>query len=158
MLIPTRSKFALPGFLSYPVGAEAISRALVKAPHVPELRLSFYNKVVWQTNVAQKVLNEGQSYEVLSVLYTPSSKPGLTGSQSMVDDGWYDQRWEIWVRPVLRERRHLANRLLMETGLPAVAGWLQSSNRPGWEMTSRSLGLMFDPVREALEAVERSGA
>ena len=56
MLIPTAYKAALPRHLSYPVGAEAVSRALADSPHLSELRLSFHDQVVWPASASQQIL------------------------------------------------------------------------------------------------------
>lgn len=149
-MIPTRLKAKLPRHLSYPVGAGSISEALAGVPHFEALSITFWNEAVWPASKFQRLLAERLPYKVMTALYMPTRKPGIIGSNHMVQSGWYDEKWELSVYPVLAEFRSRANRLLQEKGLPAIVAWLQSSNRAGWITTSQWIELIFNPTDESL--------
>ena len=149
-MIPTRYKSKLPRTLSYPIGAEAISAALAGAPHAEEFVLGFSDRVVWPVSEFQRLLRERLPYRVFVAQYRPETKPGYSAPQSLIEGGWYDCKWELHVYPVLREWRHLVNRLLREQGLPAVVEWLRSSQHAGWGSRHHRIELNFRPAEEAI--------
>jgi hypothetical protein len=156
-MIPTRLKAKLPRHLSYPIGAGAISEALAGAPHVEAFTVMFWDAAVWPASEFRRRLSERLPYVVMGASYSPASGPGLVGSDRMVQDGWYEEKWELRVNPVLPEFRHPANRLLREEGLPAIVRWLKSSGRAGWTATWHRIDLVFDPAEGSLASQECSG-
>ena len=156
-MIPTRYKSKLSRDLSYPIGAEAISAALAAAPHAEVVTLTFSDSGGWPASRFRQVLVDRSPSRILTLRYQPSCKPGFSGSNDMVAGGWYREKWELMVYPVLREFRHLANRLLREEGLPAVATWLGSSRQAGWDSVPRQLGLIFNPAGGCLDVDEFAG-
>ena len=142
-MITTRHKARLPKSLSWPLGAEAISTALENGPHTADLTLSFSASPVWPASEFQRLLRESAPYPLLVVEYKPPLKPGYYGAAFLVESGWYDAKWELWVNPAPREVRAAAGAALRETGLPMVAEWLRSSFRPGWEGRHHRLALVF---------------
>jgi len=154
-MIPTRFRDKLPGYLTYPLGAEALSEALAGLPHAEDLSIGFSERPVIFASDFQRDLAERRPYTVLKAGYRPAQSPGISGSNAGIDQGWYDERWELAVFPVLRELRAAVKDLLLKEGLPAVAEWLRSSRRTGWEMQARSISLIFDPDGPSLSrAVE----
>lgn len=156
-MIPTRHKAKLPRHLSYPIGAEALTEGLGNAPHTEELSVSFWGTPVWPYSRFQRTLAQQQPYKVLVAEFRPFQKPGYRGAQCLVESGWYDEKWLMTVYPVVRELRHLANRLLRERGLPLLVQWLRSSERAGWLTRDQRIELLFNPVEESLSAQEMSG-
>ncbi len=157
-MIPTRHKAKLPRTLSYPIGAEAISAALAGVPRAGSFSLTFRDQAVWPASEFQRFLRERLPYTILAAEYRPAQKPGYGGDRRMAEAGWFDQKWELRVCAVPRELRPLASRLLRDQGLPAVAEWLRSSERPGWEHHWQSIELVFGPAEEALAPRVKSGA
>jgi hypothetical protein len=149
-MIPTKYKSRLPRTLSYPLGAEAISRALAGAPHAEDVQLSFHDQAVWPAREFQRFLREGLSYRILELTYLPPRNPGYTASNAWVAMGECEEKWSLIVYAVLRERRQVAGRLLREQGLPAVADWLRLSTQPAWKGRQHRIELLFDPVDEWL--------
>lgn len=156
-MIPTRLKAKLPRHLSYPIGAKAISEALADAPHVGPLSVTFWDQAVWPASEFRRLLSERLPYKIMEAVYQPASKPGISASHSMIERGWYYEKWELRVYSVLSEFRHAANRLLREQGLPAVALWLKSSDRAGWVERCQRVDLVFNPTDESLTIQESSG-
>jgi hypothetical protein len=151
-MIPTRSKSKLPKVLSYPLGAEAISEALADAPHLGELSLSFYDQAVWPSTEFNRLVRKGLPYRMLSAAFMPPRKVSRSAPTTLVEGGWYQAHWSITVYPVLRELRHAAGQLLRGQGLPAVAEWLRSSERAGWDTRQHRLDLVFSPAEGTLSA------
>src|SRR4051812_5646100 len=120
MMIPTRFKAKLPKTLSYPVGAEAISKALGNAPHASNLRLHFFDAAVWPASEFQRLLREAMPYKLFVVAYQPAFKANYGGANDLVEQGYYDKQWELQVYPVLRHLRQRAGQLLKEQGFPAM--------------------------------------
>jgi hypothetical protein len=156
-MIPTRYKARLPRHLSYPIGAEALTEGLADAPHAESFSVYFGGNPVWPDSRFQQALAQHQPYKVLVAEYRPSRKAGYGGAQFLVESGWYDAQWQLTVYPVVRELRHLANRLIRERGLPLVAEWLRSSKRAGWLTRDQRIDLVFNPVEELLSVQEISG-
>lgn len=155
-MIPTRYRAKLPRGFSYPVGAGIISDALAAMPHVEELSIVFYNHCGISAGF-RRVLAERSPFTLLEALYNPASKPGLRAANSMIERGWYDEKWELRVYPVLSDSRHLAEGLIREVALPAVAAWLKSSGRSGWAATWREIAFVFDPVAPSLSLKTEHG-
>ncbi len=61
----------------------------------------------------------------------------------MADRGDYDARWEVTVNPVPRPLRATAAALIRDHGFPAVADWLRSSRRAGWDGRPHRIELIF---------------
>ncbi|MCU0876120.1 MAG: hypothetical protein MUE50_27680 [Pirellulaceae bacterium] len=156
-MIPTQYKSKLPRPLSYPIGAEALSAALVGAPHAESFSVFFYERPVEPASRFQTILAQKHPYVLLVAEYRTRKMPGYTGAQFMIDRGWYGEKWEVTVYPVLRELRHEANRLLRDGGLPLVAQWLRSSAHAGWLSRDQRIELVFNPAEETLSAQESSG-
>jgi hypothetical protein len=74
----------------------------------------------------------------------------------MIEAGWYGEHWELRVYPVLREFRHVANRLLLEQGLPDLARWLRKVESVSKGITTQRSMLVFNPAEGSL-MVRESG-
>jgi hypothetical protein len=156
-MIPTRYKSKLPRYLSYPIGAEALTEGLAHALHVELFKVVFYANARSRHSEFQQTLTQKQPYSILIAEHKPSQKPGYCGAQFMIERGYYDEHWELTVYPVLRELRHMANGLLREQGLPLVVEWLRTSDRSGWRSSKQSIELIFNPVEETLIPKVSSG-
>jgi hypothetical protein len=152
----TRYKAKLPRWLSYPIGAEALSEGLTGAPHIESMSVWFSGKPVWPDSLFQEALAREHPYKVVVAEYRPARKPGYGGAQFLVESGEYDEQWRLTVYPVIGELRHLTNRLLRERGLPLIVQWLRSSERAGWLARHQSIELVFNPAAETLSARESS--
>lgn len=145
-MIPTLYKRKLPKALTWPVGAEAVTAGLAGAPHAAELSLAFLDSPVLWASEFQRLLRDGLPYVVLVAEYHPADKPGYVGSNAMVERGEFNSRWEVRVSPVPRPLRSTAAALIRDHGLPAVADWLRSSGRAGWDGRVHRIELIFSPA------------
>ncbi|HBI43943.1 MAG TPA: hypothetical protein DDY78_13990 [Planctomycetales bacterium] len=156
-MIPTRHKSPLSKALTWPLGAQAISAALVNTPHVGDLALSFSDSPVWPASEFQRLLRESAPYAILVAEYWPALKPGYSGPAFMVGEGRYKANWELRVNPVPRPLRSAAGSALREHGLPQVAEWLRSSGKAGWVSHSHCLKLVFAPADGTLTPLLTDG-
>lgn len=150
-MIPTRLKVKLRPTMSWPIGAAAISEALAGAPNCEHLVLTFSD---YHSVAVDRRLAADEPHTILRVTHAAARKPGFTGSQGMVDAGYFDEAWQIEVNAVRRDHRQLANQLLRREGLPAVRRWLESSTDPVWMQRSRSIAVVFEPARHAVRIEE----
>jgi hypothetical protein len=153
-MIPTRYRSKLPKSLSYPVGAELISTALAGSAHIASLSVRFCSHAVEPASRFQRILSERLPYRSFLAEYDPARKPGLSAADFMIERGWYEERWELTVYPVLREFRHTANQLLRDQGLPAVVTWLGKAEGLARGIVPQQLELMFNPADGTLAVVE----
>jgi len=141
-MVPTQFKSKLPKALSYPLGAATISDALVNAPHVADLELSFFDAPVWPASEFQRHLRDSLPYKILAASYRPAFRSNYGVGQFR-----NEEKWELQVYPVLRHLRHKAKQMLTQQGLPTVAEWLRSSNQTGWETRQHTLTFLLILVR-----------
>jgi hypothetical protein len=132
MLIPTRIKFKLPHTMSYPIGAESISEAFFGIPQYEKLIISFTT-----TNFAfgadfHEARKQNNPYKVFEVSMVRPLKH-LTSGKQFVEEGFYDENWEVHVYPVPKEFRSNANVLLLTTVLPKAKLWLQEPRTETWK-------------------------
>lgn len=153
-MIPTRFRSKLPKSLSYPIGAEAITVALAEAPHLDVLELTFQERPFGPASRFQRALKERLAYPIALAEYRPARKPGLSAAGSMIESGWYDERWTLTVYPVLREFRFAANRLLLDVGLPALCRWLRAAESAARGIKTERAALVFNPAEESLMVTE----
>ena len=157
MMIQTRWKAKIPQTLSWPVGAEAITAGLGDVPHVADLSLWFTEGVTRPASAFQRVMRESLPYTLFVAEYRPAERPSYTEGtilRRLADElGWDEAKWELRVSPVPRSWRAVAGAAIRDVGLPAVAGWLRSSGRAGWELRRHRMELVFAPADGTLAAL-----
>jgi hypothetical protein len=115
-IVPTLSKAKISHHLSYPIGAAAVSQALVSLAQLPDLKLHFYYCFdIW--------LRRGH-YEFLRVEYLNNATPADEYPISRLFGRPPQYRWEIVVQPVPRALRHQIKEFILESALPQIASWL----------------------------------
>ena len=117
-VIPTLSKANISSKLSYPVGAERISSALMSTPQFSQLKLHFYH---WSDIHLRSGL-----YEFLRVEYLNHSAQMEGWSTYSLYQRAPQYRWEIVVQPVPRVVRHRVKQYILETALPSLEKWLNA--------------------------------
>ena len=50
----------------------------------------------------------------------------------MMDEGWFEETWELAVYPVPRGKKKAVQELLLETGLARIRVWLEKSRSQVW--------------------------
>jgi hypothetical protein len=121
VVIPTASKAKISHDLSYPIGAEAISKALKDLPQFSSIRLQFY---YW----SDCFLRRGK-YEYLRVEYLNNVSPLDEHPVSRLFQRPPQYQWEIVIQPVPRIHRHQVKTYIAGSVLTEVREWLkQRSN------------------------------
>jgi hypothetical protein len=111
----TRSKHSK--FVSYPVGAEILSRILDGVPQHNAITCSFV------AGNPQRTLSEEKT-RVLDIRYRRRDRSFHDGENADAL-GVFQPRWEIWVYDVPVAMRHEVKTLLVEDALPnAARNWL----------------------------------
>lgn len=153
-LIPTRARVKLPYHLSYPIGAEALSEGLEKAPRREILGLFFRSRPVLASAEFQRWLRDREPYPILVAEYRPALDEASKKTSVLEKLGLTDERLEIAVYPVAREARTIANDLLGDLGLVHLAKWLKGATTREWANTVRRLELIFSPREGTIEIRE----
>jgi hypothetical protein len=143
VLIPTGFKSKLPQTLSYPTGAEVLSLAFADVPQFGMFTLNF-----WFYSQARPT--EMGSYSVLEIAYHRATK-SIHSRKDDVEAGRFEPKWEITIRPVPRNRRHLIKTKLQSEALPLASTWLLE-NADHDEVGGLTLTFSFDEESELLSA------
>jgi len=151
-VIPTRSKSKIPQTHSYPLGAKAISEALIDVPQRELLSIEFWFPRRWGKENGTSV-----PFQVLRVYYSGPTH-FFSASKSMAEKGYYDPRWAIRVHSVLRPSKHVVQGKLITEALPKVRDWLisnvHSSDREGFH----ALTFSFDELKNEIISEESASA
>lgn len=115
--IPVLGKSPHPPGFSYPVGASAISEALLGVPQFERFTIRYSNRTPLFT-----MPRPWRALPMLRVTYThyPVYEP-RPGSLTKPQGG---ERWALEVLPTPAEQRLEYQRLIVEVGLPAFREWL----------------------------------
>jgi len=125
--------------LSYPVGAEIVSKLLAGVPQYELLNIYFAGYVTAAT--LRRRIARGEPVGIFEASYY-HARPALNRPRSFRGL----ETWELRVHPIPRERKFETRRLLVEDGLQRVRSWLTLQRPPVWyEGTKRcSLQIVFD--------------
>jgi hypothetical protein len=142
-IFPTRDRAKHSHLVSYPLGAEALSRALDGVPQHADLSCSF---IAGNTH---QFLDKPRQL-CLSVVYQRRERLFNDGPQSEVR-GVYAPRWSITVFAVPRDVRHAIKTVLMTVGLPEmVRPWLIDNAGIIGKTGHIALNLEYDRLDEVL--------
>jgi hypothetical protein len=117
--LPTLYKARLPRFLSYPLGAQKISEALVEVREFAPIG-------IWFTNNAKRDHGTQRPYEVLEGSYTRESNT-VSESRMSIEQGWNRPKWSVTVQAVPRELKHEIQVILLNHALPRLKAWFIAS-------------------------------
>ena len=138
IIIPTRYKAKISHELSFPIGAEKISKALSDTPQIGELILHF-NSDRWR-QVAHK------RYACIGVMRS-SRRASIGEKHPDVTGVPLFSEWEIHVSPVPRVHRHRIQQCILDRGLPEIRKWLYI--RAGIQMPGEeTLRFSFDEEKD----------
>jgi hypothetical protein len=149
-IFPTKSRTRHSKFLSYPIGAEALSRALDGVPQHDQLACTFY------AANPNSDKNKDKIY-LLSVVY---EKQGRTfhHSEDAAERGVFNPHWTIHVYAVASELRHEIKTALLTVGLPdMIAPWLTQNAHLTGKTGGAALWLEYDLVEKCLLSTRKTG-
>ena len=146
--LPTVYKKRLPRFLSYPLGAEKISEALVGLAEFASIGLEFSNnsKRDHGTQKPYQVLQAG--YRRIPVSFSEPRK--------FIEQGWNDPKWTVTVQAVPRELKHDIQVLLLKDGLPRVKDWFLANHTLLGREGGAWIAVLFDEAAKVLTFEEGS--
>ncbi len=139
VVIPTEWRSKLPQTLSYPIGAEMLSRAFAGVPQFDKLKVRFWFYSKMRPEVSDR-------YCVLEIRYMRSAKSVNIQPESLGEDGLPKLAWQITVRPVPRIHRNAIRTQLQDVALPQARTWLEKN--AGRDQVGAS-GLVFSYDEEA---------
>lgn len=145
-LFPTRYKEKIGSYLSWPTGAQSISRALAAAAQTGCIELRF--SAHWPT------YRRGQwpaRFLVTRVQYSRYRNPHMTGR-------WAEPSWEIHIHPVLRESRAIIRSALEANGFARIVAWLKSHEQLHGREGRVEYSLFWNANAEGLDAEESGKA
>jgi hypothetical protein len=142
-IFPTSSRAKHSHLVSYPIGAEALSRALDGVPQHSMLACSFY------AGNAHQHLDEPHQL-VLSVVYRKRARSFFDGGDAG-SRGVFDPRWTISVFAIGREVRHAVKTSLLSEGLPKIVRpWLIDMAAVTGKTGECGLSLRYDVATSTL--------
>jgi hypothetical protein len=145
-LFPTRSKEKIGSYLSWPAGAQSVSRALAASAQAGRIELRF--SAHWPT------YSRGQwpaRFLVARVEYSRHRTPHRTGH-------WADPAWQICIHPVPRESKTVIRSALETDGFARIASWLKSHEHLHGREGRVECSLFWNSDTKSLEAEESGKA
>lgn len=136
-IIPTRYRHKHSKLLSYPVGAELLSRAFVGVPQLKSFNCDFTAK--------DPHLDKARDdWRVMMVGYQRSARC-FSYPEYFETKGFYDPRWDIKIYAVLSDHRAAIKKALVEIGLPTmVRPWLIENASLDGQIGETKITLHYD--------------
>ena len=138
IIIPTRYKAKISHELSFPIGAEKISKALSDTPQIGELVLHF-NSDRWRR------VPHGR-YSCIRVMHS-SRRADMKDKRLDAAGVPLFSEWEIGVYPVPRTYRHRIQLYIVDCALPEMREWLRKRAEIPL-LGEESLKFFFDEERD----------
>jgi hypothetical protein len=146
-IFPTSHRDKHAKTVSFPLGAEALSRTLDGVPQHDLLTCSFYAG-------GPHADKDKEQIHLLHVTYRQRARSFFDSGDAGAR-GLFDPRWSITVFAVPKGLRHLAKTLLLEQGLPALARpWLIKHAPLTGQTGSAGLVLKLDVFDKTLTSTE----
>lgn len=140
--------------LSYPIGAELLSRELEKHPELPKLELHFTSSPIISNSEFRQMVDNRVPYVVLRVQFVRWDKRLSYG-----DDEWIQEylrgKWTIDIFPVLRSLRSRVKAKLISEALAQVATWIAKPRKPAWYYGRKQFEVIFQPDEGGVEFREQ---
>jgi hypothetical protein len=139
-IIPTRFKAKISHALSFPIGAEKLSNALLHTPQFGDLVLHFnsdrWGNVRFRRYTCIGVEHSSRRAEMADRFLDSAGIPMFS-------------EWRVDIFPVPRTHRHTIQQHILNRALPEISDWLSRRdefNQPGEE----SLKFIYDEERDEL--------
>jgi hypothetical protein len=142
-VFPTQSRAKHSKFVSYPVGAENLSRALDGVPQHATLQC------VFTAGNPHRDVGKKQ-FRVMHVLYRKRERSFYDGEDAE-SRGVFEPKWEIWVYDVRVEQRFEIKKALMDVGLPLMLRpWLIANAALHGQSGEAAFMLDYDAIEKVL--------
>jgi hypothetical protein len=142
-IFPTQSRAKHSKFVSFPLGAENLSRALDDVPQHAAL-CCIFTAGNPHRDVGKK------QFRVMHVLYRKRERSFYDGEDAE-SRGVFEPKWEIWVYDVRVEQRFEIKKALMEVGLPLMLKpWLIANAEVTGQSGEAVFMLDYDSEKQVL--------
>jgi hypothetical protein len=149
-IIPTKSRAKHSKLVSYPIGAEALSRALDGVPQHKRLTCTFY-----AGNPNRDVGKE--VFRVFYAHYRQRPRSFFDGKDAALR-GVFASFWDVWVYDVLIAHRADIKKALIEVGLPEmVRPWLMANAGLEGKVGEAIITLDYNTTTKTLFAKSNTG-
>ncbi|HRH45168.1 MAG TPA: hypothetical protein PKY82_26255 [Pyrinomonadaceae bacterium] len=128
--------------MAYPIGAEAISKAFVDLPQFEQLNIWFTTTNFAFASDFQEARKQNKSYEIFRVSMIHPLK-SLASSKQFIEEGFYNEKWEIHVYPVPREVKSFAKQFLINEILPKAKEWMETPRTEIWRTGRKHFRALF---------------
>lgn len=148
-IFPTNSRARHSKLVSYPVGAEILSRALDGVPQDLALTCTFS-----AGNPHRGARSE--HFRVMHVSYRKGAKSHFDGADAL-SCGVYDPFWEIWIFDVQVSLRAKVKQVLTEIGLPLMTRpWLKENAAIEGRTGEAVITLEYDMAKDGIVPISRT--
>jgi hypothetical protein len=142
-VFPTQTRAKHSKFVSYPVGAENLSRALDGVPQHADLRCIF------TAGNPHRDVGKKQ-FRVMHVLYRKRERSFYDGEDAE-SRGVFEPKWEIWIVDVRVEQRYDIKTALMDVGIPLMLKpWLIANASVHGQSGEAAFMLDYDTIERVL--------
>jgi hypothetical protein len=117
IMIPTRSKAKISHLLSFPIGAERISKALADTPQIAKLSLHFHSDRWGHVRTGR--------YPCIRIQHS-SRRAEMAERFTDLERVPLFNEWEVSVYPVPKIHRHTIQQLIANIALPQINEWLRT--------------------------------
>ena len=148
-----RSKPKLPSFLSFPIGAEALSASLKAVPQFSSLELVFSAYPILSATNFRRLIEADEPHVVLRARFERWDKKPSIGDESWVQE-YLHGKWTLRVYPVRRQLKAQAREALVGHGLPKIAEWLSVDRPSSWYFGRKACEVVFLPTESAVRVDE----
>ena len=144
-VIPTAYRAKIAHTHSFPIGAEALSKAFAELPQVTQFEVSFASRQWRRSNIVGDVL-----CLVLTVSYRRAGT-SLTTGEWAVKHGLLEPRWRITVHPVFRTIKHRV-RISLAKAMPGVCAWLLANSTAETRLGNLELTLTYNETDDTMSS------
>jgi hypothetical protein len=150
-IFPTRDRPKVSKLLAYPIGAEALSRALDGVPQHGDITCDFF-----AGNPHHEQHKRALLY-FMAVTYEKFAR-SFHHSQASAERGVFDPRWQIHVYAVPAQTRAAIKRLLLDDVLPNIVHpWLKQKASLTGRTGGAALVLHYDRENDVITSESREG-
>ena len=153
VLIPTSYKSKVPHDLSYPVGAESISRVLLGIPQGSEIHMSFSDSPLVFKSDTDKLHKSGL-FPVINATFS-NSEGNTTARAYRKEESHPRPPWSLDIYAIPKTQRAKIKTLLIEHGLEKIRLWYVATRPPNWFYGRHECVVSYSVKDEALTYEEK---
>lgn len=158
MTISTASKDKLRPGWAYAASLSSLSKGLEHVQGPMSLPVYFFRHPGVSDSAFESTIKESELYPLVRAAFV-NNQVGISSSQSLIEEGWYGERWELHVFGIPSNLRAMAGELLKsdQLGFATVAQWLAAPRTDTWKTGFHYLWISVDASGKSLAYVESEG-